>query len=91
MALSQQQIDKLNEHVTAGDRIGYYSQLAEHGYAYAALALGVVRADTLSGRTANAFLEDQAAEQGVTLSNGDLALLRRHGVAIAANSVSRSP
>jgi hypothetical protein len=51
MALTQEQLDKLREHVLAGDRIGYYSQLAEWGDVYAALALGVVRADTLSGRT----------------------------------------
>ena len=31
MALTQEQLDKLREHVNAGDRIGYYSQLAEWG------------------------------------------------------------
>ena len=73
MALTQEQLDKLSEHVNAGDRIGYYSQLAEWGDVYAALALGVVRADTLSGRTANAFLQNQAAAEGVMLDNEDLA------------------
>jgi hypothetical protein len=35
MALTQEQLDKLSEHVSAEDRIGYYSQLAEWGDAYA--------------------------------------------------------
>ena len=47
MALTEVQLAKLREHVTAADRIGYYSQIAEWGDPYAALALGVVRADTL--------------------------------------------
>ena len=37
----------MRDYVTAGDRVGYYSQLAEWGDPYATLALGVVRADTL--------------------------------------------
>lgn len=72
MALSQEQLSELGEHVAAGDRIAYYSQLAEWGDRYAALALGVVLADTLSGRTANAFLQEQAADEGVELDNNQL-------------------
>ena len=47
MALTEAQLAKLSEHVTAADRIGDYTQLAEWGDPYATLALGVVRADTL--------------------------------------------
>ncbi|KAG1651776.1 hypothetical protein GQR58_026807 [Nymphon striatum] len=61
------------EHVNAGDRIAYYSQLAEWGYKYAELALEVVNADTLSGRTANHYFLDQASDEGATITNNDLA------------------
>lgn len=72
MALTQQQLVELAEHSAAGDRIAYYSLLAESGDQYAALALSVVLADTLSGRTANAFLQTRAAAEGVTLDNNQL-------------------
>ena len=42
MALTQQQLVELAEHSAAGDRIAYYSLLAESGDQYAALALSVV-------------------------------------------------
>ena len=72
MALTQQKLVELAEHAAAGDRIAYYSLLAESGDQYAALALSVVLADTLSGRTANAFLQTRAAAYAVTLDNKQL-------------------
>lgn len=53
--LTAEMYEILEEHVDANDRIAYYEQLKAWGYKYAELALGVVRGDTLSGRTANAF------------------------------------
>lgn len=63
----------LKEHVNASDRIAYYSQLKEWGYKYADLALGVVRADTLSGRTANEFFLEQASDEGASILKNGLA------------------
>ncbi|KQT48572.1 hypothetical protein ASG47_09555 [Devosia sp. Leaf420] len=40
--------------------MAYYSQLSAWGYAYGALALGVVTQETLSGRTANRFFINQS-------------------------------
>lgn len=72
-ALTTDRISLLQTHINAGDRIAYYEQLSEWGYAYAELALGVVNADTVAGRTANAFFLDRASEAGVNISPNQLA------------------
>lgn len=41
-SLTQDQLDLLEMHVEAGDRIVHYSQLVEFGFEYGRLALGVV-------------------------------------------------
>lgn len=46
MALTEVQLAKLREHVTAADPIGYYTQIAEWGDPYGVPALGVARGDT---------------------------------------------
>ena len=46
MALTQAQLDTLSDYVTAGDRVGFYRQLADYGDRYGVLALGVVREAT---------------------------------------------
>lgn len=40
--LSGEQLAKLEEAVNAGDRIAYYSLLADYGHVYGKLALAVV-------------------------------------------------
>ncbi len=47
MALTAAQLAKMGEYVTAGDRAGYYSRLAEYGDRHAVLVLGVLRQDTV--------------------------------------------
>ncbi|HGG65001.1 MAG TPA: calcium-binding protein [Rhodobacteraceae bacterium] len=64
MALSSEQLNILREHVDAGDRIAYYTDLAKFGYAYGNLALGVVLNNTVSGASANAFFVLQADKEG---------------------------
>ena len=71
--LTPERFSLLQYHLDAGDRIAYYEQLSTWGYAYANLALGVVNADTLSGRTANAFFLNRADETGVSLSPNQIA------------------
>ena len=68
MTLTQIQLDNLERLSAAGDREGYYTYLAGTGDRYGALALGVVREDTLSGRLANAFMAHQAEQQGVRIT-----------------------
>lgn len=64
----------LGQHSNAGDRIAYYTQLAEWGYSYPGLALGVVNNDTSAGATANFFFLNYAsAHQGINVSNATLA------------------
>ncbi|MGF1551931.1 MAG: hypothetical protein ACFBWO_05425 [Paracoccaceae bacterium] len=65
--------DVLGTYVTAGDRVGYYSQLAQWGYRYGDLAAPVVTGATPGGRAANAFLLDGAADEGVALSPDQVA------------------
>ncbi|PRY94226.1 hypothetical protein [Donghicola tyrosinivorans] len=68
--LTQQDIDHLKGLVGnsyaegVGNRDAYYSYLEERGYQYGGLAGGVVREDSLSGRIANAFLAETAAQSG---------------------------
>jgi len=63
-ALSSDQLAILQNHVNAGDRIAYYTQLAEWGDKYASLCLGVVNNDTWAGATANIFFLQEVAENG---------------------------
>lgn len=68
--LTQQDIDHLKGLVGSsyaeevGNRDAYYSYLEERGYQYGGLDGGVVREDSLSGRIANAFLAETAAQSG---------------------------
>ena len=71
--LTQARIDILEQHVNAGDRIAYYTQLSEWGYRYADLALQVVLNDGLAGRVANEFFEINSEEQGQFLTANQLA------------------
>ena len=70
--LSQADIDLLEQHVNAGDRIAYYTQLNDWGYRYGGLALQVVLNDGLSGRVANEFFDINAREQGRTVTSQQL-------------------
>lgn len=65
--LTKAQMDKLAAQVAVGDRAGYYSTLETADVAYGALAGGVVREDSLSGRMANAFMAEKAAQAGVPM------------------------
>ena len=47
--LGEREIAVLQKHVDASDRVAYYEQLAEWGYAYAELALSVVNNDYTAG------------------------------------------
>ena len=53
--LSSQDLEFLAIHSAAGDRVAYYSLLAERGFAYGELALGVVTNNALPGSVANEF------------------------------------
>jgi hypothetical protein len=72
-ALNAQQMTILKYHADTGDRIAYYSLLAEFGVEYGRLALGVVLNSTLSGASANAFFLTQATEEGKVVTNDQLA------------------
>lgn len=69
--LSAAQMSVLRYHADAGDRIAYYTALADFGVAYGQLALGVVLNNTLSGISANSFFWSQAG--GASLNNNVLA------------------
>lgn len=68
--LTKQDIDHLNSLVGSsyeegvGNRDAYYSYLDERGYQYGKLAGGVVREDSFSGRIANSFMAQTAAQSG---------------------------
>lgn len=70
--LSEQDMSILQSYLDVGDIIGYYDTLSEWGYRYGNLAAGVAGNDTLFGETANAFLVNAAADQGVQLSSYDI-------------------
>ncbi len=61
--LTNEHLAELEEFAQAGDRIGYYGTLAEHGYQYGQLAEGVVTGSQMEGRTANEFFLGQAEDQ----------------------------
>lgn len=66
--LSGTQLSVLRYHADAGDRIAYYTALANFGVEYGSLALGVVLNTQLSGSAANTFFLGEAGEQGVSIS-----------------------
>lgn len=71
--LSQAQLDELATFVTAGNRIGYWQTLADWGFTYANLALGVVLNDSLNGEIANSFAAEGASDASVTMTANDWA------------------
>ncbi|ATN37739.1 hypothetical protein ACO34A_28665 (plasmid) [Rhizobium sp. ACO-34A] len=75
MQLTQNNIAILRTFVQAGDRIGYYTQLAAWGDQYAALALGVVTNETQAGATANIYFMQENLEDGVSIDWNQLTSL----------------
>lgn len=75
MTLTSQELDELRGHVAAGDRIAYYSTLNRFGITYGLLALGVVNNDTTAGAAANEYFLDVSGEEGVSVSNNELATI----------------
>ena len=74
--LTSDQTTTLRGNVQAGDRIAYYDALADWGYVYGELALGVARHDTTAGRTANdCFVRQANAERPRDFTNDELARL----------------
>lgn len=71
--LSSEQLVTLQAAVNAGDRIEYYSLLADYGDIYGKLALAVVNNDRGSGATASYFITTQAQIEGHPLTNDALA------------------
>lgn len=55
----------------AGNRVQYYSLLADAGYDYGHLALDVVLDRGLSGGAANSYMRSVAAAKGVSMSDDD--------------------
>lgn len=55
MTLTSQQLDTLNQHADAGDRVTYYEAIDSLGDIYDGLALGVVLKDTVAGSSANRY------------------------------------
>lgn len=68
LVLTQARIDELQGYITAGNREAYYEALASWGSGYAELALGVVRNDTLAGRTANNYMAAYADQHNIAYS-----------------------
>ena len=66
--LSAEDIAQLQHYADLGHRQAYWARLADKGYAYAELAGGVARNDTLFGKTANNFAEGRAKDLGVELN-----------------------
>ena len=71
--LSSSQLSVLRYHSDAGDRIAYYTALADFGIEYGRLALEVVLNATVSGISANSYFLDQAGEEGQAVTNNTLA------------------
>ena len=55
-------LQRLEVFANANNRSGYYQALADAGYNYGRLALGVVDNLTLNGRLANAFQQTGSAK-----------------------------
>lgn len=68
MTLTSQQLDILNQHAEAGDRVAYYEALDSFGDIYGRLALGVVLNDTVAGSSANRYFLNIADEEGQSIS-----------------------
>ena len=62
----------LQTYIDTSDRVGYYTVLAEWGYGYPALALGVVNNDTLAGATANEFFTYEGCATGCSFDGRKL-------------------
>lgn len=73
--LSSSQLSVLRYHSDAGDRIAYYTTLADFGIDYGRLALEVVLNNTVSGVSANSYFLDQAGEEGQAVTNNTLAAI----------------
>lgn len=73
--LSSSQLSILRYHSDAGDRIAYYTALADFGIEYGRLALEVVLNATVSGVSANSYFLDQAGEEGQAVTNNTLATI----------------
>ncbi|MDD2660293.1 MAG: hypothetical protein PHY54_11555 [Methylococcales bacterium] len=67
-SLTRNDLSHFRQLITHGLLAQAYDELAERGYRYAALANGVVRGDTFSGRIALEFLEKTAEDQESPLS-----------------------
>ena len=68
-ALTDDQIENLGKFIESSNRTGYYDTLSQAGFEYGSLAGGVVRGDTIGGRTANAFMAERAAQLGVQIDS----------------------
>lgn len=68
MALFSEQLETLNFHARAGDRIMYYDALASFGVGYGTLALGVVEKNSLSGASATSYFLGDASLEGLSVS-----------------------
>ncbi len=66
--LSSTQLSVLRFHANAGDRVAYYTALADFGVAYGSLALGVVLNTQLAGSAANTFFLGKAGEEGAPVA-----------------------
>ena len=62
MSAQAELLERLGDFVDANNRSGYYQALADAGYDYGRLALGVVDNLTLNGRLANAFQYNKGQE-----------------------------
>ncbi|MES2143931.1 MAG: calcium-binding protein [Pseudomonadota bacterium] len=71
--LSTAQMSTLRFHAEAGDRIAYYSALADYGVQYGQLALGVVLNTTWVGAAANFYFLGRADDEGQSVSADELA------------------
>lgn len=65
--LNEVHLRVLSQYATQGNRERYWNYLAAQGVAYAQLALGVVRNDTLNGFVANHYAANRAGQLHVTL------------------------
>jgi hypothetical protein len=58
-----------NTYINNGNIAGFYAYMAGQGYNYGVLAGGLVDGTSKSGQIAVAFMQQSAANQGVTLTN----------------------
>jgi hypothetical protein len=67
--VSKAQLDSLQQMAANGNLAGVYQYLAQNGYQYASLALGVVTGSTVSGAAALGFLNTSAQLNGKNLDS----------------------